>query len=257
MALANQARWSGPAQKRFAGSERRYAPAAQRPVVGPTRHMRILVLPEKIEVLDEQAAARARATLSAWARDHRTHLLAGFALTEPDHRSNRAWLFDNCGGLKADYAKRHLVPLVERQFRPGERDAVVAIQGRSMGIAICKDMDFPRLAARYRRAGAEAVLVPAWDFDVDAVFHARMAVLRGIEQGFTVIRAARRGLLTISDPFGRIAAETPSAGAPVVTLFAQAPVAGLSTWYSRMGDTFGWVCAAASALLALARVVKD
>lgn len=161
-------------------------------------------MPEKIEVLDDEPAARARATLSAWAREHHTHLLAGFALIHVDHRSNRAWLFDDGGGLKADYAKRHLVPLVERQFRPGENDEVVAIHGRRVGVVICKDMDFPRLAGRYRRAGAESVIVQAWDFDIDAVFHARMAVLRGIEQGFTVIRAARQGLLTVSDLFGRI-----------------------------------------------------
>jgi hypothetical protein len=34
------------------------------------------------------------------------------------------------------------------------------------------------------------------------VFNSRMAVLRGVEQGFSVIRAANQGLLTVSDPYG-------------------------------------------------------
>jgi apolipoprotein N-acyltransferase len=209
----------------------------------------IVVLPEKIEILNEATAARARATLSAWARQHQTNLLIGFAIVRSDYRENRAWLFDNDGNLRIDYSKQHLVPLVEMRFRPGERDAVVMLDRNRLGVAICKDMDFPRLARRYGRAGIQAMLVPAWDFDVDGIHHARMAVLRGVEQGFSVIRAANMGMLTISDPYGRIVAEAESAEAPVMTLSAQAPLGGIRTLYGRIGDAFGWSSVAIVGLL--------
>jgi apolipoprotein N-acyltransferase len=209
----------------------------------------IVILPEKIEILDEAAAARARATLSVWARQHQTHVLIGFAIVTPDYRENRAWLFDDNGNLRVDYSKRHLVPFIEARFRPGDRDAVISLDGRSLGVAICKDMDFPQLARRYGRAGIHAMLIPAWDFDVDGIYHSRMAVLRGVEQGFSVIRSANQGVLTVSDPYGRIVAEVGSAQAPVTTLSAQAPLGGLRTLYGGIGDAFGWACVAMVGLL--------
>jgi apolipoprotein N-acyltransferase len=105
--------------------------------------------------------------------------------------------------------------------------------------------------AAYGRAGVQAMLTPAWnlDVDVDGVYHSRMAVLRGVEQGFSVIRAARQGMLTVSDPYGQIVAEAPSADAPVATLSAHAPLGGFGTLYGRIGDVFGWACAAIVGLL--------
>jgi apolipoprotein N-acyltransferase len=90
----------------------------------------------------------------------RTHLLAGFAIVGPDYRDNRAWLFDEDGALTVDYAKRHLIPFAEIRFRPGDRDAVITLDGRTLGVAICKDMDFLRLARRYGHPGAQAMLTP-------------------------------------------------------------------------------------------------
>ena len=57
------------------------------------------------------------------------------------------------------------------------------------------------------------MLVPAYDFDRDASLHASMAVLRGVEGGFSVVRAARHGLLTVSDRYGRIVDHKASADA--------------------------------------------
>jgi apolipoprotein N-acyltransferase len=70
-------------------------------------------------------------------------------------------------------------------------------------------MGFPGLARRYGREEIDAMLIPAWDFVTDGEYHARIAVLRGIEQGLSVIRTANQGVLTVSDPYGRIVAERP------------------------------------------------
>lgn len=55
------------------------------------------------------------------------------------------------------------------------------------------------------------MLLPAWDFDVDAWQHSRVAVMRGIENGFSTVRPAANGNLTVSDPngFARVAALLP------------------------------------------------
>lgn len=52
------------------------------------------------------------------------------------------------------------------------------------------------------------MLVPAWDFVADLWQHGQIAVMRGVEDGFSIARAAKQGYLTVSDNRGRIVAET-------------------------------------------------
>jgi apolipoprotein N-acyltransferase len=78
-----------------------------------------------------------------------------------------------------------------------------------------------------------------------------MAVLRGVEGGFAVARAARGGRLTISDDRGRIIAEAASGAAPVASVLAEVRLRQAGTPYARHGDWFAWL---AGGVLALALV---
>ena len=214
---------------------------------------KVVVLPEKIAPLDRAAAERVRARLGRVASDNAVYLLAGVTLLESGHQENRAWLFAPTGELIADYAKHHLIPGLEASFTPGSEFVVRSVGTNALGLAICKDMDFPALGRRYAALGVDALLVPAWDFDRDAWMHARMAVLRGVESGFAVVRSARQGLLTVSDRHGRIVAVTASGSAPVASLTVHAGFgAGTPTVYARLGDVFGWFCVIASVAALLA-----
>jgi apolipoprotein N-acyltransferase len=97
--------------------------------------------------------------------------------------------------------------------------------------------------------------VPAWDFEEDAYGHARVAIMRGIENGVAVARSARRGLLTLTDPYGRLVNRRASMGDATMTLVGDLPIgegAG-HTLYTRIGDVFAWISlAVGAALLALA-----
>jgi apolipoprotein N-acyltransferase len=115
-------------------------------------------------------------------------------------------------------------------------------------------MDFPALSRDYGRAGAALMVVPAWDFGADGYLHGRMAVMRGVESGFAIVRAAKRGTLTISDSRGRILAEATSDAAPFSTLVARAPSVHTETFYLRFGDWFAWFALAGLAL-AIGRLV--
>ncbi len=84
------------------------------------------------------------------------------------------------------------------------------------------------------------MLVPGWDFRLDRRWHGHIAVMRGVEDGFSVVRAARDGNLTVSDNLGRITAEVRSDSAPMATLIADVPVVHNRTLYVRLGDWFGW-----------------
>jgi apolipoprotein N-acyltransferase len=154
----------------------------------------------------------------------------------------------------ASYEKHHLVPGLEAQYEPGAGLTVLDDSAPPRGVAICKDLDFPSLFRQYGERGVGLLMVPAWDFDRDAWLHSRMAILRGVENGFAVARAARRGVLTASDARGRVLAEARSDATHVATTMASVPIEHIETLYARFGDWLGWVCVVTVvALLAVAR----
>src|SRR5262249_23900098 len=88
--------------------------------------------------------------------------------------------------------------------------------------------------------GVGLMLIPAWDFVVDRSWHGHIAVMRGVESGFSIARAAKNGYLTVSDWRGRILAERPSDAAEVATLIADTPASHHFTLYQALGDWFAW-----------------
>jgi apolipoprotein N-acyltransferase len=110
-------------------------------------------------------------------------------------------------------------------------------------------MDFGEMVRADVASGRPRVLaVPAWDFGADRWSHARVAILRSIENGVPMARSAREGLLTLNDSFGRLVAIKP-VGEDFATLAGEIPIHGLSgrTLYAQIGDAFGWLCLAFSA----------
>jgi apolipoprotein N-acyltransferase len=77
---------------------------------------------------------------------------------------------------------------VEADYRVGRGPGIFSIEGIRAGVAICKDMDFPATIRACGRAGVRILFVPAWDFGRDGWLHGRMAVLGGVEEGFTLVR---------------------------------------------------------------------
>jgi apolipoprotein N-acyltransferase len=103
-------------------------------------------------------------------------------------------------------------------------------------------MDYVDPADGYARAKVGLVLAPAWDQGIDRWWHGHMALMRGIENGFSIVRNAKRGFLTVSDDRGRVLAEaTSSPDRPFTTLLANVPVHHDTTLYSIWGDWFAWL----------------
>ena len=107
------------------------------------------------------------------------------------------------------------------------------------GVAICKDMDFTNPSRQYGRAGAGLMLVPGWDFNVDGAWHGHIAIMRGVEDGFSVVRAAKDGFLTVSNNRGKIADEMRSNAAPFTVMIATVPAGHSWTLFQVLGDWFG------------------
>lgn len=226
--------------------------AAYRPAIAAAqaRGARLLVLPEEISRIPARDLPAMQAELAGYAHASGATLAAGFRVMEPPKDRNRLYVFTPDGRV-ATYDKRHLIPGLESSaIEAGRRPVLAAdVGGLRLGGAICKDFDFTDTSRGLAHAGAQLVVAPAWDFGEDAWLHARMAMLRAVEDGFTLVRSARRGEMSISDRYGRVLAEAPS-GPDAPVLIAQAPIPHApAPLYARIGDVFGWACAAFALLV--------
>jgi apolipoprotein N-acyltransferase len=203
----------------------------------------IVVLPEKV-FADVSAPLQVAAT----ALDAR--VVAGFDETLPDgRRVNSARVFaPNDAPLL--YIKRQLIPGLELGYAIGDGPLILGARG----VAICKDMDFAPLIRGYGQRGVQLMLVPAWDFVADGRMHARMAVVRAVENGFALARAAAQGRLTLADSTGRTVAEATTSPQSPTRLVADLGLRSGGTLYARFGDVFAWIMVAGAALLLGARL---
>jgi apolipoprotein N-acyltransferase len=199
----------------------------------------IVVLPEKIIGVTPQSMAAVQQVFSDVARSARVAIVVGLSYNGIAPKRNVSWVFSADGARAVEYDKRHLVPFLEGDFQRGDVPAPFAGPGAQWGVAICKDLDFPGWLREYGNLGVRILAVPAWDFFADGRMHSRMAVVRGVENGFAVIRSAQGGVVTVSDAYGRVLVEQSSATDPqVVQSVAAGPGA---TFYTRYADWFGWL----------------
>jgi apolipoprotein N-acyltransferase len=202
-----------------------------------------VVLPEKIGRVGESALAEVDALFSSTATATHAAIVLGLVRRAPSAAFNSSRFYSSDGTLEANYDKHHLLPGIESE-KPGDKRVLLSQPSGRWGLQICKDMDFPKLSREYTAEGANLLLVPAWDFNLDRWLHARMAVLRAVENGFALARSARNGLLTLSDNRGRILAEAATIPGRFQSMSGKVNVARGVTFYTRTGDWFAWVCVA-------------
>jgi apolipoprotein N-acyltransferase len=207
-------------------------------------HLQLIVLPENISRIAPPWRAEAQARLASAASAAHAALVAGFNTTLDGAQRNVSWGYVSGATMPVTYEKRRLVPVLESNvYTPGPGPKVMADQ---TGLEICKDMDFQNMIREDEVATHPALLaVPAWDFDKDDWSHARVAIMRSVENGVPMARTARDGLLTLNDRYGRIVAAARTVGG-FRTIIGELPLDGRGgdTVYDRIGDVFGWLCLA-------------
>lgn len=209
---------------------------------------RIAVLPEKFVGITPAYADSARRILSNTARARRMIVVAGLNALDSGGRRNVALTFGATGRVIDEFEKVHLIGGLESGYRAGNRAGIVEGTNPTIGIAICKDLDFPVFMRKYATARIGLLLVPAWDFTRDAWLHSRMAMLRGVEGGYAIARTATNGRLTLSDAYGRVVMDRSSGEKPEMMVTASVGTAPVNTLYARYGDWFPLACLASSVL---------
>jgi apolipoprotein N-acyltransferase len=206
------------------------------------RGAQIVVLPEMSVLVSGPLSDETNQLFQQTAREAHAQVLLGVLNVTPHAAYNEARLYLPSGALEAVYRKRHLVPVAEARETPVKDLSVLDQSEGVVGLAICRDMDYPNPARLYGKHHVGLLLVPAWDFNIDRFWHGHMALMRGVEYGYSIVRSAKDGFLTVSDDRGRVLAETGTApNAPFTTLLAQVPVRHDWTLYQALGDWFAWL----------------
>jgi apolipoprotein N-acyltransferase len=213
--------------------------------------------------------SRYRQTLSNIARDARAFVIAGTlgVIRDADTTQqvyNSAEVVAPDGEWIARYDKVHLVPFGEYvpfkdlfsfakkltkevgDFVPGSERIVIPVHSYKLGIFICYESIFPNEVGVFARDGAGLLVNisnDGWFGDTGAPYqHLRMARLRAIENNRWVVRSTNTGISASIDPFGRVVKQL----RPHVRVGLDVPygVVTSTTFYTRNGDWFAWLCMA-------------
>lgn len=202
---------------------------------------KLVLLPERAININNTTDSTSINIISTCAKQHQVDIVSGFTNLRDEKKHNSALAINEQGSITMEYDKRHLVKGLEDEFAKGHQLGLFSFQNLQLGTAICKDLDFPEYIKQYGKNRTVILCVPAWDFVVDDWLHSRMAIMRGIENGFSVLRTARLGRLTISDPYGRVNAEANCSNGKATNLVGEISLNRMDTLYTQYGDWFGLV----------------
>jgi len=150
-------------------------------------------------------------------------------------------IYNPQGDLLSVYNKHQPVP--GEPAPKGQEPAVSLDLGNTqIAGAICYDYDFPYLAKRIGDVSADIVVLPSSDWKGIDPIHTRMAAVRAIEQGHSIIRSTRFGLSAAINPTGTLVGQQSSFDENDKILVSDLPVDGIGTIYSVIGDLLVYLC---------------
>jgi len=226
----------------------------------------LVVWPENAMTFFVDQEPAYRRTIAAALAPASTELLAGaprHSDDEPPHYYNSAFLLDHQGEVLGSYDKQHLLPFAEyfpfgsngllrrnfgrmREFSPGQRPMPLRSGIGELGILICNEVMFPRLARERARDGAEILVNLSNDSWVGSAEFAEhqlaIASTRAIEQRRYLIRSSTWGPSAIIGPRGFVQARTATGTA--ATLRGVVSRQNGETFFGRFGSLFVGCCVA-------------
>jgi apolipoprotein N-acyltransferase len=224
-----------------------------------------------------------RAALTEMARQAGIWVVSGSIGVESTHSGrqgsavfNSAVLISPRGEWVSRYDKVHLVPFGEYlpfpslfafaggltkevgEFQRGHSRDPLDAGGTKLGLFICYESVFPGEVRESAARGAEVLVNisnDGWYGDSGAYAqHLNQTRMRAIENDRWLLSATDTGVTASIDPWGRIAAQIPRKQRAL--LVAPYGLTSVTTFYTRYGDWFAYVCAIISIGALLTRFVS-
>jgi len=147
---------------------------------------------------------------------------------------NLALMIDPEGKLIYRYEKTH-------SWYPSDSDGVIQTADTPWGrvaSVICFDLDFPAFVRQTGQAGVDILLVPGYDTRAISPFHTRAGLMRGVENGCSVVRMANDSTSIAADWRGNVIGWQDTFTTSDQVMVADVPTKGRRTPYGMLGDWF-------------------
>jgi len=183
--------------------------------------------------------------------------------TVPSPVFNSAAIVSPSGEWTGRYDKVHLVPFGEYlpfpslfgfvgglskevgEFQHGTSRAPLQAGDQRLGVFICYESVFPDEVRRFANQGAQVLVNisnDGWYGDSGAYAqHLNQTRMRAIENDRWLLSATDTGVTASIDPFGRLVAKLPRKQR--AALLAPYALSSVTTFYTRHGDWFAFLCA--------------
>jgi len=216
----------------------------------------IILMPEEIVITKPAYDTQILNLFQKAAKENRIMLAFGFRQLTNGKTKNTAFVISKDGKIIIRYYKHHMVSATEGGFYIGKKTKTFKLNKHLIGIAICKDNDFIYPDLEYSKKGVGSLLVLAWDFGIDRWLHAKPSFMRGVEGGYSVVRVAQDGYLSVTDECGRMLEIKQTSFKKAVFMVVDVPIYAGNTIYSQFGDWFVWLSVIGIFLLIFMALLK-
>jgi apolipoprotein N-acyltransferase len=206
---------------------------------------KIVSFQEFAMTINEEDENKLREQYKRIAKENNIYLSITYAYFKKEGKGeNIHLLIDKTGEIQLDYTKRYLFG-----FGPFGESAVFnkgpeIIQSADtpygkIGISICRDVGFSSFMRQASRANVDIMLSPSYDWPKS---YSPWYILSTIENGFCFVRPTYNGFTYAADYNGNVLATMDSDKTEDGIMYADVPIKGIKTLYSRVGDLLGWLC---------------
>jgi apolipoprotein N-acyltransferase len=232
--------WAGNAFDALTDIPAEFQTAARQASEGGAR---LLVTPEAAIHVEDRA--HFRVSLCTLALKYDLALAVGYF----DQKRNENCIdFINAQGeVVSRYVKTHLVPVFERYQKGRGEVALMEVDGIKVGGLVCQDDNFPDIARKYGKAGAQLLAIPTNDWRGVKDVHLANHRWRALENRFALARATSDGVSALTSFDGEIEKSSDHFKDGAQLLVADVSVGnGKPTLYARTGDWFPVACGVAA-----------
>ena len=151
---------------------------------------------DRVDACAEPIPGLTTRAIGAAAAEENVHVLVGMAVQDGDSGggvTNSAVWIDRTGTVRARYDKYQPWGDERAAFDRGDGPLIATCEGRTFGLQICYDLNFPEVSAAFARAGVDVVInLSAWSVPMAGDWD-RLLPARAIENGAYVLGCNRAG----------------------------------------------------------------
>jgi apolipoprotein N-acyltransferase len=226
--------------------DERMSEIEKRTQIAAANGAKIVAVHELAMLIDEEDREGFIARSQEIAKENNVYFVMNYGYYVKDGKgANQMLVIDDHGNTLLTYDKKYLLGIGDigetAVFKKGPEimQSVDTPYGR-LGVSVCREIDMAKYLVQAGRQNVDIMISPAHEWPVNLVIN--FGYMRGIENGFSVVRPTYNGISFASDFNGNVLATMDFDLAKGGIMYADVPTKGVKTLYPHIGDVFGWLC---------------